>query len=107
MKPKEDQKLWPPTEQHGLKRLTVSLPDTLGGKLKRLSRERGLKVSRIVSSALEEYLAEQDVSLLEPPIHPTVLCKLRGPSHLMGPSLRLNKQRVGSRRIVEFDRPPV
>jgi hypothetical protein len=87
-----------------LDRLTVSLPDTLVKRLKRLSRESGLKVSRIVSSALEEHLAERDVSSMEPPIRPTVLWKLKGRSRLMGPSLRLSKQRVGSWRIVELDK---
>jgi hypothetical protein len=90
-----------------LERLTVSLPDSLVKKIKRISRESGLKVSRIVSKALEEHLAEQEASSLEAPIRPTVLWKLRGRSRLMGPSLRLGKQRVGSWRVVELDKLPV
>jgi len=90
-----------------LERLTVSLPDSLVKKIKRISRETGLKVSRIVSKALEEHLAERGASPLEPPIRPTVLWKLRGRSRLMGPSPRLRRQHVGSWRIVELDKLPV
>ena len=90
-----------------MERLTVSLPDSLVKKLKRMSRESGLKVSRIVSSVLEDYLAERIPSSLEPPIRPTVLWKLRGRSRLTGPSPRLRRQRVGSWRIVELDKLPV
>ncbi len=90
-----------------MQRLTVSLPQDLVERLKRASHESGLKVSRIVATALEQHLGEHAPSPAEPPIHPAVLWKLKGRSRLMGPSLRLRKARVGSWRIIELDKLPV
>ena len=86
--------------------MTVSLPEDLIKRVKQLSRSSGLKVSRIVASALEEHLGEA-ARLTEPPIRPTVLWKLKGRTHLTAPSPTLRKARVGSWRIVEGDDLPV
>jgi metal-responsive CopG/Arc/MetJ family transcriptional regulator len=56
-----------------MQRLTVSLPENLVKRVKHISREGGLKISRIVATALEQQLGEQTPRPAEPPIHPTVL----------------------------------
>jgi hypothetical protein len=89
-----------------LQRLTVSLPDDLVKKVKRVSHKSGLKVSRIVATALEQHLAEE-ASTAEPLIRPRVLWKLKGRSHLTAPSPTLGRGRVGSWRTVELDELPV
>ena len=88
-----------------MQRLTVSLPEDLVKKLKHVSHETGLKVSRIVATALEQHLSEE-ASSAEPPIRPTALWKLKGRSHLTAPSPTL-RGRVGKWRIVELDELPV
>jgi hypothetical protein len=90
-----------------LQRLTVSLPEDLAKKVKRVSRESGLKVSRIVARALEQHLGEETAPSAEPLIRPTVLWKLKGRSHLTAPSPTLRRGRVGSWRTVELDELPV
>jgi len=90
-----------------LQRLTVSLPEDLVKKVKRVSRESGLKVSRIVASALEQHFGEEISSSAEPLIRPTVLWKLKGRSHLTAPSPTLRRGRVGTWRTVELDELPV
>ena len=87
-------------------RLTVSLPERLVKTIKRASRESGLKVSRIVATALEQHLGGE-TSSSEPLIHPTALWKLKGRSHLTAPSPTLRRGRVGKWRIVELDELPV
>ena len=89
-----------------MERLTVSLPDDLVKKVKRVSHESGLKVSRIVATALEQHLGQEVSSTPEPLIRPTVLWKLKGRSHLTAPSPTL-RGRVGSWRTVELDELPV
>jgi hypothetical protein len=86
-----------------LQRLTVSLPDDLVKKVRHLSQKSGLKVSRIVATALERHLGEEVSSTAEPLIRPTVLWKLKGRSHLTAPSPTLRRGRVGSWRTVELD----
>ena len=88
-------------------RLTVSLPERLVKKIKRASHESGLKVSRIVATALEQHLGGETSSSAEPLIHPTALWKLKGRSHLAAPSPTLRRGRVGKWRIVELDELPV
>lgn len=90
-----------------MERLTVSLPEDTVRKIKRISRESGLKVSQIVSKALEQQLSEQALPPAEPPIHPTVLWKLKGRRYLKGPSPRLVGVRAGSWRIVDLDKLPL
>jgi len=90
-----------------LDRLTVSLPEDTVKKVKRISRETGLKVSQIVATAIEQHLNEQLQSPAEAPIHPTVLWKLKGRSSLRGPSPSLARARVGSWRIIDLDQLPV
>ena len=83
-----------------LERLTVSLPEDMVKKIRRLSETTGLKVSQIVSRALEQELSDQ--SPLEAPIRPTVLWKLKGRKSLRAPSPRIRSARVGSWRIVDL-----
>ena len=90
-----------------MERLTVSLPEDLVRKVKRISEESGLKISRIVAAALEQYLSEQVPPRAEPPIHPTILWKLKGRKMLTGPSPKLMRARVGSWRIIDLDELPV
>jgi hypothetical protein len=90
-----------------LERLTVSLPGDLVRKVKRISEESGLKISRIVAAALEQHLSEQVPPRAESPIHPTILWKLKGRKMLTGPSPRLMRARVGSWRIIDLDELPV
>jgi hypothetical protein len=89
-----------------LQRLTVSLPEDLVKKVKRASHESGLKVSRIVVTALEQHLGGE-TSSAEPLIRPTVLWKLKGRSRLRAPSPTLRGKPVGSWRIIEVDKLPV
>jgi len=89
-----------------LQRLTVSLPEDLVKKVKRVSRESGLKVSRIVARALEQHLGEE-ISSTEPAIRPTALWKLKGRSRLTAPSPTVRRGRVGMWRVVELDELPV
>ena len=84
-----------------MERLTVSLPEDTVKKIKRLSETSGLKVSQIVSRALEQELSDQ--SPVEAPIRPTVLWKLKGRKSLRAPSPRIRPTRVGSWRIVDLD----
>jgi hypothetical protein len=84
-----------------LERLTVSLSEDTVKKIKRLSETSGLKVSQIVSRALEQELSDQ--SPVEAPIHPTVLWKLKGRKSLRAPSPRIRPTRVGSWRVVDLD----
>ena len=86
-----------------MKRLTVSLPDDLAKKVKRISEETGLKVSRIVAQALEERIIEEEEPS-QAPIHPAALWKLKGRKSLSGPSLRLTRNRVGSWRVIDLDK---
>lgn len=88
-------------------RLTISVPKNLVKRVKRLSQESGLKVSRIVAKALEQHLGEQTPSPAEVSVHPTALWKLKGRSRLTGPSLTIRKTRVGSWRIIDLDELPV
>lgn len=90
-----------------MQRLTVSLPEDLVKKLRRVSHETGLKVSRIVASALEQHLGGEASSSAESIIRPTVLWKLKGRSHLRAPSPTLRRGRVGRWRTVELDELPV
>jgi hypothetical protein len=90
-----------------LKRLTVSLSEDLVRKVKRISEESGLKISRIVASALEEHLSEQVPPPVEPPIRPTILWKLKGRKMLTGPSPRLTRARGGSWRVIDLDKLPL
>lgn len=90
-----------------MQRLTVSLPDELVKRVRQLSRSSGLKVSRIIAGAVEEHLGEEARSQAEPPIHPTVLWKLKGRSRMAAPSPTLRTTRVGSWRILERDELPV
>jgi hypothetical protein len=87
-----------------MQRLTVSLPEDLVKRVKRVSRESGLKVSRIVATALEQQLGEQTPRPAEALVHPTALWKLKGRSRLRGPSPTLRTKRAGSWRLVELDR---
>jgi post-segregation antitoxin (ccd killing protein) len=87
-----------------MQRLTVSLPENLVKRVRHVSRESGLKISRIVATALEQQLGEQTPRPAEPPVYPTVLWKLKGRGHLRGPSPTLRTKRVGSWRLVELDR---
>jgi hypothetical protein len=86
-----------------LQRLTVSLPDETLKRVKRISRESGLKVSQIVARALEQHLDEQAQIDAEAPVRPTVLWKLKGRKSLRAPSPRLERTRVGSWRIIDLD----
>jgi len=90
-----------------LERLTVSLPEDLAKRVKRVSHETGLKVSRIVADALEQHLAEQARPQTERAIRPTVLWKLKGRSRLRAPSPTLRTKPAGSWRIIELDKLPV
>ena len=87
-----------------MQRLTVSLPENLVKRVKHISLESGLKISRIVATALEQQLGEETTRPAEPPIHPTVLWKLKGRRRLKGPSPTLRTKRAGSWRVVELDR---
>jgi hypothetical protein len=87
-----------------MQRLTVSLPENLVKRVKQISRQSGLKISRIVATALEEQLGDQTPQPEESPVHPTVLWKLKGRSRLKGPSTTLRTKRAGSWRLVELDR---
>jgi hypothetical protein len=86
-----------------MQRLTVSLPENLVKRVKHISRQSGLKISRIVATALEQQLGEQTPGPTEPAIHPTVLWKLKGRSHMRGPSPTLRTKRAGTWRVVELD----
>lgn len=90
-----------------MQRLTVSLPEDLVKKVKHLSHESGLKVSRIVATALEHHLGGEASSSTEALIRPTVLWKLKGRSHLTAPSPTLRKGPVGKWRTVELDELPI
>jgi hypothetical protein len=87
-----------------LQRLTVSLPENLVKRIKHISRESGLKVSRIVATALKQQLGERIPRTTEPLVYPTVLWKLKRRSRLRGPSPTLRTKRAGSWRLVELDR---
>lgn len=88
-------------------RLTISLPEDLVRRVKRVSEETGLKVSGIVARALQEHLGEEAQSRAEPGIHPTVLWKLKGRRYLRGPSPRLTKARVGTWRVIDLNKSPI
>ncbi len=90
-----------------MERLTVSLPKELMRKIKQVSDETGLKMSRIVVRALEQHLSEEVQSATESPIRPTVLWKIKGRRFLRGPSPRLARTRVGSWRTVDLDKLPL
>ena len=85
----------------------MSLPDGLVKRVKQLSRNSGLKVSRIVANALEQQLEEETRLSAEPSIHPTVLWKLKGRNSLRAPSPTLRRAHVGSWSIIELDELPV
>jgi hypothetical protein len=87
-----------------MQRLTVSLPQNLVTRVKQISQQSGLKISRIVATALEQQLGDQTTGPAEPLVHPTVLWKLKGRSHLKAPSPTLRTKRAGSWRLVELDR---
>ena len=76
-------------------------------KVRRVSHETGLKMSRVVARALEEHLSEEVQASAEPPIYPTVFWKLKGRTSLRGPSPRLAKAKVGSWRSIDLDELPL
>ncbi len=90
-----------------LQRLTVSLPEDLVKRIKHISQERGLKISRIVATALEQQLSKQTRQLVELSVHPTILWKPKGRSLLKAPSPTLRTKPAGSWRIIELDKLPV
>ena len=90
-----------------MERLTVCLSEELVRKIKRISKESGLKISRIVADAVEEYLSEQFPLRVEPPTRPTILWKLKDRKMLSGPSPKLMRVQVGSWRVIDVDEVPV
>lgn len=86
-------------------RLTVSLAEDLAKATRRAAKERTMKVSSIVASALKQYLGMETLS--EPPVRPTVLWKLKGRDRPAGPSPRMVRHRAGAWRVVPLDRIPV
>ena len=90
-----------------LQRLTVSLPEDLVKRIKHISQERGLKISRIVATALEQQLSKQTRQLVELSIHPTILWNPKGRSLLKAPFPTLRTKPAGSWRIIELDKLPV
>ena len=90
-----------------MQRLTVSLPEDLVKRVKHMSHQTGLKISRIVATALEQQLSEQTQQPSEPPVRPTVLWKLKGRSRLKAPYPTLRTKPTGSWRVIELDKLPV
>lgn len=90
-----------------MERITISLPEDLVKRIKRISKESGLKVSRIVAMALREHLGTSAPAPAEAPVHPTVLWKIKGRQYLRGPSPTLRRAKIGSWRIVDLSGIPL
>lgn len=90
-----------------MRRITVSVPDELGRKVKELSRETGLKVSQIFRMALEEHLTLHYPEEVRVKVRPTLLWRVKGRSLPRGPSPSLGRGRIGEYRFVGLDEIPL
>ena len=89
-----------------MKRISVSLPDELAGKVKEISRRTGLKISQIVSESINCYveLNYPELSTVKVKIYPTVLWKIRGRKATRGPSPTLRRGKIGEWKLIDIDK---
>jgi hypothetical protein len=74
-----------------LERLTINLPDHLAKRVRRISKQTGLKISRIVAQAMEERMHEEETPS-QAPFHPSVSWKLKGPKITDRAFAKINKE---------------
>lgn len=84
-------------------RLSVSLPEELARRLRRVQARDRVKLSHMVAEALRFYFAAQraDVADKRPKESPTVLWKLKAAGRFVLRSPKLSERRVRESWIVE------